>query len=161
MSELNPSVPGLWSSRQDELDHSAGSALFAAIKYIPWPISSIHYKSPPIGTEDANQPRTHLNRNRASRLHAMKLSLFLAAAPVASAHTIFQNLVVGGKDFGKGVGVRIPSYNGPIQDVTSDSLACNGAPNPTTGTPTVIDVRAGDEVTALWRCVSFRPSPRR
>jgi hypothetical protein len=80
----------------------------------------------------------------------MKLSL-LALAPVVSAHTIFQNLVVGGKDYGQGVGVRVPSYNGPIEDVTSNSLACNGAPNPTTGSPTVIDVRAGDEVTALWR----------
>jgi hypothetical protein len=81
----------------------------------------------------------------------MKLITLLASASAVSAHTIFQNLVAGGKDFGQGNGVRVPSYNGPIEDVTSNSMACNGNPNPTSSTPTIIDVRAGDEVTALWR----------
>jgi hypothetical protein len=81
----------------------------------------------------------------------MKLLLPLAAASVASAHTIFTHLVAGGKEYGQGVGVRIPSYNGPIEDVSSNSMACNGNPNPTSSSPTIIDVRAGDEVTAVWR----------
>ncbi|KAI9901147.1 hypothetical protein N3K66_002964 [Trichothecium roseum] len=75
----------------------------------------------------------------------------LGLASAASAHTIFSSLEVGGQNFGVGNGVRVPSYNGPIEDVTSDSLACNGPPNPTTPTSTVIDVKAGDTVTAVWR----------
>lgn len=69
----------------------------------------------------------------------------------ATAHTIFSSLEVDGKNYGIGNGVRVPSYNGPIQDVTSNSIACNGDPNPTSPTDTVIDVQAGDTVTAVWR----------
>ncbi len=81
----------------------------------------------------------------------MKVLAPLMLAGAASAHTIFTSLEVGGVDQGQGNGVRIPSYNGPIDDVTSDSLACNGPPNPTTPTSKVITVTAGDTVTALWR----------
>jgi hypothetical protein len=84
----------------------------------------------------------------------MKLSLSLvaaAAASVANAHTIFSSLEVDGKNYGVGGGVRVPSYNGPIEDVTSNSLACNGPPNPTTPSNVVINVKAGSTVTALWR----------
>ncbi|KAL2022394.1 hypothetical protein VTK56DRAFT_5461 [Thermocarpiscus australiensis] len=77
------------------------------------------------------------------------LALMLAGA--ASAHTIFSSLEVGGVNQGVGQGVRVPSYNGPIQDVTSDSMACNGPPNPTTPTSKVITVQAGQNVTAIWR----------
>ncbi|KAK3366219.1 glycoside hydrolase family 61 protein [Lasiosphaeria ovina] len=75
----------------------------------------------------------------------------LAAAGLASAHTIFSSLEVGGVNQGVGQGVRVPSYNGPIEDVTSNSLACNGAPNPTSPTSKVITVQAGSNVTAIWR----------
>ena len=84
----------------------------------------------------------------------MKLSLFAmlaASAGVSDAHTIFSSLEVKGKNLGVGQGIRVPSYNGPITDVMSRSLACNGDPNPTTGSPVVIDVQAGDTVTAVWR----------
>jgi hypothetical protein len=81
----------------------------------------------------------------------MKVLSLLTTASAVSAHTIFQSLVAGGKDQGQGNGVRIPSYNGPIEDVTSNSMACNGNPNPTSSTSTIIDVRAGDSVTAVWR----------
>ncbi|KAK3685309.1 glycoside hydrolase family 61 protein [Podospora appendiculata] len=82
----------------------------------------------------------------------MRLALpLLAAAGLANAHTIFSSLEVGGVNQGEGQGVRIPSYNGPIQDVTSSSLACNGDPNPTTATSKVITVQAGSNVTAIWR----------
>jgi lytic cellulose monooxygenase (C4-dehydrogenating) len=81
----------------------------------------------------------------------MKVLLPLLAASAASAHTIFSSLEYKGKNFGVGQGVRVPSYNGPIEDVTSQSIACNGAPNPTTGSSLVIDVQAGDTVTAIWR----------
>jgi hypothetical protein len=81
----------------------------------------------------------------------MKVLIPLVAASVANAHTIFTNLIAGGKNYGIGNGVRVPSYNGPIEDVTSNSLVCNGPPNPTTPTSTIIDVKAGEEVTAIWR----------
>ena len=75
----------------------------------------------------------------------------LVVAGVASAHTIFSSLEVAGRNYGVGNGVRVPSYNGPIEDVNSASIACNGAPNPTSPTDTVINVNAGDTVTAVWR----------
>lgn len=81
----------------------------------------------------------------------MKVLAPLLAATAVSAHTIFSSLEVGGVNHGVGNGVRVPSYNGPIEDVTSNSLACNGAPNPTTPTSTIINVNAGDTVSAIWR----------
>ncbi|CAI4216131.1 unnamed protein product [Parascedosporium putredinis] len=81
----------------------------------------------------------------------MKLAAVLSAVGLASAHTIFSSLEVGGVNQGLGNGVRVPSYNGPIEDVTSNSLACNGNPNPTSPTNTVINVQAGQNVTAIWR----------
>ena len=80
----------------------------------------------------------------------MQLKSFLFAG-VASAHTIFSSLEVNGVNSGIGQGVRVPSYNGPIEDVTSNSLACNGPPNPTSPTNKVITVEAGSTVTAVWR----------
>lgn len=77
--------------------------------------------------------------------------LTLAAAGLASAHTIFTSLEVGGVNSGTGQGVRVPTYNGPITDVTSNSMACNGNPNPTSPTSKVITVQAGQDVTAIWR----------
>ncbi|TDZ38299.1 putative endo-beta-1,4-glucanase D [Colletotrichum sidae] len=81
----------------------------------------------------------------------MKVLLPILSAALASAHTIFSSLEVGGVNQGVGQGVRVPSYNGPIEDVTSNSIACNGPPNPTTPTSKVITVQAGSNVTALWR----------
>lgn len=80
----------------------------------------------------------------------MHLSPFLFAG-LAGAHTIFVSLEVDGVESGVGQGVRVPSYNGPIEDVTSDSIACNGPPNPTSPTDKVITVEAGSDVTAIWR----------
>ncbi|KAL6712374.1 hypothetical protein ACN47E_000251 [Coniothyrium glycines] len=80
----------------------------------------------------------------------MKFSSSLAlaaAASSASAHTIFTSLN-GGK---VGDGVRVPSYDGPITDVTSNDIVCNGGPNPTTATNTVITVQAGSQATLTWR----------
>ncbi|KAH6666550.1 endoglucanase II [Plectosphaerella plurivora] len=81
----------------------------------------------------------------------MKVILPLLTASVASAHTIFTNLQVGSTTYPQGSGVRIPSYNGPIEDVTSNSMACNGPPNPTSPTSNIITVQAGSEVNAIWR----------
>jgi len=81
----------------------------------------------------------------------MKLLAPLALASAASAHTIFAALEVGGVNHGVGGGVRVPQYNGPIEDVSSNSIACNGAPNSISSTSKVITVQAGQEVTAIWK----------
>lgn len=36
-------------------------------------------------------------------------------------------------------------------DVTSNDIVCNGGPNPTTKTNTVITVQAGSQATLTWR----------
>jgi len=79
-------------------------------------------------------------------------TLYLAAVlTVGSSHTIFTQLTSGGVTSAVGDGIRDPSYDGPIQDVTSNYIACNGGPNPTTATDTVINVAAGSTVQATWR----------
>ncbi|KAH8833368.1 glycoside hydrolase [Flagelloscypha sp. PMI_526] len=79
------------------------------------------------------------------------LSLALVASCV-SAHTIFQQVYVNGVDQGRLQGVRYPSYNGPITDVTSNDLICNGGPNPlvTPLSTKIITAPAGAQVTAQW-----------
>jgi len=79
-------------------------------------------------------------------------TLSLAALlSVGSSHTIFTQLTSGGVTSGVGQGIRDPSYDGPITDVTSNYIACNGGPNPTTATSNVINVAAGSTVQATWR----------
>ncbi|KAK0106121.1 hypothetical protein ONS95_004623 [Cadophora gregata] len=82
----------------------------------------------------------------------MKYAFALSAVTaVASAHSIFQQIVAGGTEYGIGVGIRKPDYNGPINDVTSNDIACNGGPNPTTPSNQIINVVAGETVKARWR----------
>ncbi|KAJ3561749.1 hypothetical protein NP233_g10004 [Leucocoprinus birnbaumii] len=71
---------------------------------------------------------------------------------VTSAHTIFQELYVNGVDQGHLTGIRVPDYDGPITDVTSNDLICNGGINPyhTPISQAVIDIPAGAQVTAEW-----------
>jgi hypothetical protein len=54
----------------------------------------------------------------------------LAFAASASAHSIFQQMYVNGVSAGKLAGIRVPDYDGPIMDVTSNDLICNGGINP-------------------------------
>ncbi|KAL3424568.1 endoglucanase ii [Phlyctema vagabunda] len=77
--------------------------------------------------------------------------LALVVLPLATAHTIFTQLKSGTTQYGISYGVRTPSYDGPITDVTSNDVACNGGPNPTMSSPYVIDVAAGSTVQATWR----------
>ena len=81
----------------------------------------------------------------------MKVLSLLAAASAASAHTIFVQLESGGTTNPVSYGIRTPSYDGPITDVTSNDLACNGGPNPTTASDKIITVTAGTTVKAIWR----------
>jgi cellulase len=84
-------------------------------------------------------------------IHNMKAFTLLAAASVASAHTIFVQLEADGTTYPVSHGIRTPSYDGPITDVTSDDVACNGGPNPTTPSGEIITVTAGTTVKAVWR----------
>jgi len=70
---------------------------------------------------------------------------------LASSHAIFVQLTSGGTTSAVGDGIRVPSYDGPITDVSSNDIACNGGPNPTTATSKVINVAAGSTVQAIWR----------
>lgn len=84
----------------------------------------------------------------------MRISSSFAAATAlsaASAHTIMTQLIANGVENGVGVGIRVPTYDGPITDVASEYVACNGGPNPTTPSSTVIDVTAGSTVQVYWR----------
>ncbi|KAF9046519.1 endoglucanase II [Panaeolus papilionaceus] len=86
----------------------------------------------------------------------MKFFLGLVSLAVtlnsASAHTIFQELLVNGVSQGRLNGIRVPEYNGPIMDVTSRDIICNGGVNPYKQpvSQTVIPVPAGAQVTAQW-----------
>ncbi|CZS97724.1 related to endoglucanase B [Rhynchosporium agropyri] len=84
----------------------------------------------------------------------MKLQSTLTTAVVisaASAHTIFVQLAAGGVTNPASYGVRTPTYDGPINDVLSNDVVCNGGPNPTKSSDKVIDVKAGETVKATWR----------
>lgn len=84
----------------------------------------------------------------------MRLQSTLSLASVlaiANAHTIFLQLVDEGTTYGIGYGIPVPSYDGPILDVTTEYIACNGGPNPTTPSGNTITVKAGDTVQAVWR----------
>ncbi|KAH9900087.1 glycoside hydrolase family 61 protein [Xylariomycetidae sp. FL2044] len=72
-------------------------------------------------------------------------------AATASAHTIFCQLEYESKNYGVSYAIRTPSYDGPQSDVSSSYMACNGGSNPTTPSSNVIPVKAGGEVTAIWR----------
>ncbi|KAL5114973.1 hypothetical protein ACEQ8H_007146 [Pleosporales sp. CAS-2024a] len=77
----------------------------------------------------------------------MKFTSPLLFAAAASAHTIFLSV----NDGKVGDGVRVPTYDGPINDVTSNDIVCNGGPNPTASTSTVITLQAGSSVKLNWR----------
>ncbi|KAG9234027.1 putative endo-beta-1,4-glucanase D [Amylocarpus encephaloides] len=80
-------------------------------------------------------------------------SLFsvVALASTSSAHTIFSQLQVGSTTYPVSYGIRTPTYDGPIQDVSTPYVACNGGPNPTMSSSNIINVKAGETVKAVWR----------
>ncbi|KAF3926789.1 Endoglucanase-4 [Orbilia brochopaga] len=76
-----------------------------------------------------------------------------AAALVSfvAGHSIFAEFEVNGVSAGKENALRLPTYDGPIEDVTSQYVACNGGPNPLVKlSPNVVNVPAGAEITARW-----------
>ncbi|KAF8863658.1 hypothetical protein BDZ45DRAFT_738233 [Acephala macrosclerotiorum] len=68
-------------------------------------------------------------------------SSFAAIISLASSYTIFTQLQAG----------SVTSAVGPITNVTSNDIVCNGGKNPTTATNPIIQVQAGSTVKAIWR----------
>ncbi|EIM85952.1 uncharacterized protein STEHIDRAFT_98247 [Stereum hirsutum FP-91666 SS1] len=75
-----------------------------------------------------------------------------AFATSVCGHTIFQEMYVNGVDQGHINGIRVPTYDGPITDVTSNDLICNGGINPYQQpvSTVIINTVAGEPVTAEW-----------
>ncbi|KXN88112.1 putative endo-beta-1,4-glucanase D [Leucoagaricus sp. SymC.cos] len=72
-------------------------------------------------------------------------SLVSTFASSAAARTVFSAVSVDGQYQGQGVGVRVPSSNAPVTDISSSSIICNtGVSQPSD----VIQVSAGKQVTA-------------
>ncbi|KAL0630703.1 hypothetical protein Q9L58_010447 [Maublancomyces gigas] len=85
-------------------------------------------------------------------MKASSAILAAALAGSAAAHTIFQELYVNGVSAGHTTGIRVPSYDGPISDVTSKDIICNGGLNPYRAplSTSIINVPAGAKVTTEW-----------
>ncbi|KAF8075724.1 glycosyl hydrolase family 61-domain-containing protein [Lyophyllum atratum] len=83
---------------------------------------------------------------------ALTSAVFAVLAASASAHTIFQEFYLNGVSQGHLNGIRVPDYDGPITDVKSNDVICNGGINPyhTPLSTTVIKVAAGTSVTTEW-----------
>ncbi|KAL5533677.1 hypothetical protein ACEPAG_137 [Sanghuangporus baumii] len=79
------------------------------------------------------------------------VTAFALVTGSVSAHIIFQKVYLDGVDQGQLVGLRAPDYDGPITDVTSNDIICNGGPNPLTHIlDVVIQAPAGGQITAEW-----------
>lgn len=87
---------------------------------------------------------------------AMKYSFFSALALAASvnAHAIMQRVTVDGVDQGSLTGIRAPSTNNPVQDVSSNDLVC-GASSSTSAK--LITIPAGSSIGAGWAHVLGGP----
>ncbi|KAF8158211.1 glycoside hydrolase family 61 protein G [Crassisporium funariophilum] len=81
------------------------------------------------------------------------LLAFVLLAGSASAKTVFSALSVNGVDQGHGVGIRVPTSNTAVTDVTSPNMVCNtNFISPVS--QTVIPVAAGSQVTAQFHKTS-------
>ncbi|KAH6911458.1 glycoside hydrolase family 61 protein [Coprinopsis sp. MPI-PUGE-AT-0042] len=80
------------------------------------------------------------------------LASLVALVSSGAAHTIFQELHVNGVSAGHTVGIRVPTSNAPLHDVTSNDIICNGGVNPYRQpvSNVVISVPAGANITSEW-----------
>lgn len=76
----------------------------------------------------------------------------MASAAVVSGHSIFTEMYDGsGNSFGKLNCLRLPSYDGPIVDLNSSSMTCNGFPNVLdTVSTNVCTIAAGSKLGIRW-----------
>ncbi|KAF8195540.1 glycoside hydrolase family 61 protein G [Pholiota molesta] len=82
-------------------------------------------------------------------MQPIALLSFVLLAGSAAAKTVFSAVSVNGVDQGHAVGVRVPSSNNPVTDLTSNDIICNtGITAPVS--QTVVPVNAGDTITAQF-----------
>ncbi|KAF9468474.1 glycosyl hydrolase family 61-domain-containing protein [Collybia nuda] len=82
-----------------------------------------------------------------------RLFFYWAVVKLAHARTVFSGVSVNGVDQGHAVGVRVPSTNAPITDITSPNIICNtDYIQPVS--KTIINVPAGGQVTAQFHHTS-------
>jgi len=79
----------------------------------------------------------------------MKCSIVSALALAASvnAHAIMQRIMVDGVDQGSLTGIRAPSSNNPVQDVSSTDLLCGASSG---SSSKLITIPAGSSVAGAW-----------
>ncbi|KAH8668759.1 glycosyl hydrolase family 61-domain-containing protein [Xylariales sp. PMI_506] len=70
-------------------------------------------------------------------------ALVALAARGVAAHATFQDMWIGGVDYGSSC-ARLPLSNSPVTDVTSDDLACNAGTSPVSGK---CSITAGSTIT--------------
>ena len=81
----------------------------------------------------------------------MKPSVFLllAISSISYAHTIAQRVSVNGDENGQLVGIRSPSSDNPIMNVSDANIVCNtGIYEPVSSKAS--DVPAGAKVSVMW-----------
>ncbi|TFK21469.1 glycoside hydrolase family 61 protein [Coprinopsis marcescibilis] len=85
-------------------------------------------------------------------MKAIFATQFALLLSYATAHTIFQELHVNGVSQGKLNGIRVPSTQSFVSDVSSKDIICNGGQIPFYQpiSDKVISVPAGAELTAEW-----------
>ncbi|KAF3936814.1 Endoglucanase-4 [Dactylella cylindrospora] len=89
-----------------------------------------------------------------------KFAALAVLAGSASAHTIFQQLWINGVAAGQNKGIRVPTYNGPITDVSTNDIICNGGINPMGPAPQdILDVPSGATLTMEWHHGGNGPDP--
>ncbi|KKY34318.1 putative cellulose-growth-specific protein [Diaporthe ampelina] len=86
----------------------------------------------------------------------MKLSLFITSviAAAVESHGIFQKISVNGNAKGSLEGLRAPSTNNPVTDVTSNSLICGAAG---TTSQAVVAANPGDKIGTWFQHVIGGP----
>lgn len=60
--------------------------------------------------------------------HSFSFAALVILSGLASSHTIFTQLTIDGVTYGIGEGIRVPSYDGPIEDVSTVHIAVS-SPN--------------------------------
>lgn len=81
--------------------------------------------------------------------NSLLLTTSLLLLSTATAHQNLHQLWINDVTPGPATGIRMPPSNSPVEDVTSDNMACN-VPSTSSGAVTTIDAAAGDTVKVKW-----------
>ncbi|KAM0809143.1 putative Lytic polysaccharide monooxygenase [Seiridium cardinale] len=82
----------------------------------------------------------------------MKYAIFLAVVgPLATTHSIISQLEYEGKKYGASYAIRTPSYDGVGFRLWGETDVNIHWRNPTTASDKIIQVKAGGDVSSIWR----------